>query len=1072
MRKLFLILALAIVGNVAMVAQENFECKNAKVSQGDMPNRVAPRKVSCSEFGLSIAGVNVTSSNKNNISFPGQTAGTVSYNSSTNVLTLNGVKATVTNGRSFIHATNDITIQVDGDNKITQTGDSLIYLRGSNSVIQGTGTLDYDNSQDTWTGISFLGTLTIQGGVTVIIHASYFGIAGENLVIDHSALMVKGGTGDASLKIKSLTMNGCGIITPAGAHFESGYVRTADGEICTENIVIGSLAPEDYYGITIGGVEVNKYNASNVLGDGKVKVTKETSGNYDYCITLYGVKYTNASVPFIDTDENVRLFVASENEPNEIASGLIFNGNVEITGNGGLLDINCAGNGISFKKNLIFYNTITRTRIHAQGVGLCGVGGSAYCELNGVMEVTGGTAAANNASYYVHQVSSQYTAILTKGTINATQRRIDDGGSEAKTVKVLPLNGWSIYFDDYNTSITKDNYTDILGNGRLKYEPMTATLTMKNCTIQSTTGDGLTAYQGFRLKLEGNNVIEGIDYGLDVDDYSVWVEGPGSLVARATGVDGTGMYGVGPLRVFGGARLEAYGESVAITCIDESLEVDSAIVKAKGDYYSIRNVSELKLRKADIISNHTWDAAQHKFLNAAGQEANDTIVISNDYYPIRIAGKLATPQNAANLSFPGMASGSMSYDKPSHTLIINNVQGNYMQSMPLIETAEDHLTVVVAGTNNILLTKAQFMKLKTSSGNDGDATIQGGGTLTVSNLGAKTYGIKGDDIYLKGNTTLNIQSDDYAIYGYFDIDNSTADLTGDGYSGAIYSLYSVNNCYIESPDSIALAGSKMINLYTGKRVYPTHVVFKPGKGQTRAKAYDIYFYDGIDDSYYYVTDSTCANITFPSLKQGTVSYDPAAKVLTLNNAYIDTLSWVEVSESHVTIELVGENTIIYKPTSSSSYALKTNSADTIQGSGSLHLVGCLYGYFDIIIRNTSISIQDGRLYMLADDVVIENSNVEITVADGVSAMYDVTSLTLTDCEIVDPVGAVYDATARTVLLDGNTVSHLRIEGKRTGLEEIINAQGIMHKTQKIMHDGIFYILRDGKLFNALGGRIR
>ena len=191
-------------------------------------------------YGLRIAGINVTDKNYNDLSEISGVSGTVKYNPDTKTLTLDNTTITPA-GESYGIANDSIeglTINVIGENRLT-TSPAAIYSANTSTTIKGEGgTLNIESNS---AGIYFEKSLVIDS-CTVNINGAY-GIGGkdgtsENLTISNAYVMATGSSGSIC-DIKSLTLEGSVISTPEGATFdETLHAVALDGNKVTSQVVI------------------------------------------------------------------------------------------------------------------------------------------------------------------------------------------------------------------------------------------------------------------------------------------------------------------------------------------------------------------------------------------------------------------------------------------------------------------------------------------------------------------------------------------------------------------------------------------------------------------------------------------------------------------------------------------------------------------------------------------------------------------------------------------------------------------------------------------------------------------
>ncbi|GAB6976513.1 choice-of-anchor J domain-containing protein [Prevotella falsenii] len=196
------------------------------------------------KYQLWIAGVQVTSDNCNDLSVISGVNGTVKYDPSSNVLTLQN--ATINAGGKFSIDSNieGLKINVVGTNNVQSLADHMPAFRFFKSVyITGGGVLNL-KSQNTAI-FPFKADLTIEN-CTVNASAAY-GINGrdatEKVTIKNAKVTAIGkgsvGAQGAILNIGQLNLIGCKITQPAEAVFDPAkHAVVLNGETVTDKIVI------------------------------------------------------------------------------------------------------------------------------------------------------------------------------------------------------------------------------------------------------------------------------------------------------------------------------------------------------------------------------------------------------------------------------------------------------------------------------------------------------------------------------------------------------------------------------------------------------------------------------------------------------------------------------------------------------------------------------------------------------------------------------------------------------------------------------------------------------------------
>ncbi len=212
-------------------------------------------------YGIFFNDVEITSANASNFTTSGL-IGTVSYNASTHVLTLNNVSASM---MQFRENTADITVIFSGNcefsNKVTNTSGHKVTLQGQNATAQLTsGEM----------GATYVGSdLELTNGIFRLNedNAKNFGLWGwgnlkENLIITNAEVYVCGQI-CAVDDWNSITFNGCQIVSPVGAAVDSGCIRVNGVEVANQIIHIASPQTTTNYGIFINNTQINSANAAN-----------------------------------------------------------------------------------------------------------------------------------------------------------------------------------------------------------------------------------------------------------------------------------------------------------------------------------------------------------------------------------------------------------------------------------------------------------------------------------------------------------------------------------------------------------------------------------------------------------------------------------------------------------------------------------------------------------------------------------------------------------------------------------------------------------------------------------------
>ena len=177
-----------------------------------------------------------------------------------------------------------------------------------------------------------------------------------------------------------------------------------------------------------------------------------------------------------------------------------------------------------------------------------------------------------------------------------------------------------------------------------------------------------------------------------------------------------------------------------------------------------------------------------------------------------------------------------------------------------------------------------------------------------------------------------------------------------------------------------------------------------------------------------VTSANCSDLSVIPNVSGTVKYDPADKVLTLQGAtiQINTTSAIASGIDDLTIKVIGTNNL----TTGSAYAaLYFRDPPTITGGGVLNAnsgtVPAIYA------EGTSLTIDGctvnakgiwGISGNNASSKTLTIKNSTVTAEGTAGSIIGFASLTLDGCAITQPVGAAFDASLKAVALNGEKVT--------------------------------------------------
>ncbi|MBQ8487454.1 MAG: dockerin type I repeat-containing protein [Prevotella sp.] len=488
-------------------------------------------------------------------------SGTVEYDEATSTLTLTDAKVTATGDDCGLQPLCDMTIKVVGENSITSQ--TVGFRNDVNSVTIADG-------GNGWLAITAEGAaISNEGDLTVKdVHIEAQGNGGgylatdatSTLTIDGGMLRLCGGDNDGTIMPSArgynLTVKN-GVeedpVAPEGyttwsnpsGRFEA---RNDVNKVTTQWVKYGVSPAKINYGIAIGSTEVTGQNCDDVQGMGIV-------GKVSYDERTRTLTLANAQLD----EAPIRI-------PAGKVSTLLLVGDNTMTGAGGtgvaidavdLLTITSADD----KGTLTISGSSVTTAINAPGgltVNLCTVdatstGKGIDLHETGILTVVDATllAAGTGAGSLVGVQYLEGNAEVVKPAdswFNATgDLVVDVEGTETivkSQVKVEAFYGVTVG----ETKVSRSNYTDVkddkLTAGKVSYDPLTATLTLDNITLNGT-GIELMAYdKESTVNLVGTSTIKSNTTGLRGGDKMTVTSADGKGALSITAPTGMAAPGV------------------------------------------------------------------------------------------------------------------------------------------------------------------------------------------------------------------------------------------------------------------------------------------------------------------------------------------------------------------------------------------------------------------------------------------------------------------------------------------------------------------------------------------------
>ena len=219
-------------------------------------------------YDLWIAGIQVSSENCNNLSVISGVSGTVTYNPSTKLLTLQNATIQPSSLAAGIDSEiSGLKIRFIGTNIIKSYANRPAVRLNANTTLYGTGTASCQSSNNAGLYVNnSTTTVNIQGGLNLLAYGYNYGIQGVNggkIAISGASTKVTASGLTASYYTCKTTLNdGLAITAPAGAKFNTAGTVVSSGGMVISNTDVVISKP------TVTRGDVN--------GDGSVHISDVT----------------------------------------------------------------------------------------------------------------------------------------------------------------------------------------------------------------------------------------------------------------------------------------------------------------------------------------------------------------------------------------------------------------------------------------------------------------------------------------------------------------------------------------------------------------------------------------------------------------------------------------------------------------------------------------------------------------------------------------------------------------------------------------------------------------------------
>ena len=778
-----------------------------------------------------------------------------------------------------------------------------------------------------------------------------------------------------------------------------------------------SVSAQEEYGLAIADVQVTSENCSDLTAIPGVK------GKVSYDPTTKTLTLEDASIDggeqrlgICSTDELTCVVKGEVSITSNNSNAIEFHQNAIIKGNG-QLTLKASTYGIRADYDLL----IEGCTVYAEGEkGILGVK-SDYSASGPSLTIRYASVTAKGTEGSICGITN-FTLegcdiLKPAGAVwNYSKRAVCDASDYVITDEVVIA---SSRLEIAGVKVTSANCSDLSVipgvKGKVSYDPTTKTLTLEDATIDVGDPNGIDASGELTCVVKGKVSITSNNRSAMMLQSNAIIKGNGQLTLKSRESCGIFMEAL----LIEGCTVYAEGEwGIAGEggSGGESLTIRNASVTAKGTEASIGSFRNFTLEGCSITkpAGAVWNAEKHAVCDASGEEITDEVVIAPvEEYGLEIAGVKVTSANCSDLTaIPGVK-GKVSYDPTTKTLTLEDasIDGGE-QRLGICST--DELTCVVKGEVSITSNNWHAMMFYKN------AIIKGTGQLTLKSReeGCGIYTeaallIEGCTVYAEG--VFGIAGKDGSSGESLTIRN--ASVTAKGTQGSIHDLanFTLEGCEITKPAGAVWNASKHAVCDASGNVITDEVVITPVEEYGLAIA-------GV-----WVNSANCSDLSVIPGVTGKVTYDPATKTLTLEDASIDGGQRQGIcSTDELTCVVKGEVSI----TSNNSNAIEFHQNAIIKGNGQLTIKSPegwgIYTVDALLIEGCTV-YAEGKCGIAGFDGTSGESltirNASVTAKGTKGSIRDLADLTLEGCEITKPAGAVWNASKHAVCdASGNVIT--------------------------------------------------
>ena len=688
------------------------------------------------DYGLKVAGVDVTSDNCADLSVIDGVKGTVNYDPATKTLTLQDAtidKARAVNVENV--SVDGLKVNIVGTNNLTSDYGANIAIE-KETTFQGTGTLKMKSN--------YYGITVKRNDINYTIRDCKMYIEGvtglDGFFVNISLTVINAyieinSTKAAITKFDNLSLQRCAITEPAGAIFDASQRCLVVGGAYVSKLVIAPEKPV----FKVAGVEVTDANSGNLTTiagvEGKASYDPETQ-----TLTLDNATITTNAVAGIANEGATGLqvkLVGNNTITSASAAGMVIGRQTRIVGDGKLKVTSTGASAI-----LMHGAPLSIEACSVVAEGKYGI----YADKGDVKEVLTIRTASVEAQGASGSIVGLSNLLLDRCIISQPQgaaydkalKGVAKGGGLVTDRVVIGIEKYGLLIGGIDvTSANYDAIDQLPGvTGSLSYDPTQKILKMVYATIP-TDDDKVAVHNqsvdGLKIEMTGDNAMSG-GTGC-IFERPTTITGSGNMTI--TGTKGCGVALKNTMLTIKGVEVRVSGATEGISG-DKSagcgLAVNDAHVEAEGSQGSVVGISKLQLNTCYIKepSGAAFDATL-KGVAAKGALVKEKVVMTPPIkYGVMVAGVEVTSDNCADLSVIDGVKGTVSYDPATKTLTLKDATIDKSGDDNIYNYGLDGLKIKVLGTNSLTSDNGTSINLKE------ETTFVGNGTLKIK---SDYYGI-------------------------------------------------------------------------------------------------------------------------------------------------------------------------------------------------------------------------------------------------------------------------------------------------------------------------------------------